>query len=108
MAVEKKLYGKSLARPIGPGLSTAMEETFQKETGQPYPFSYEKDGRLAKDLLKLYSPETLQEITRDFFKDEWCKGKGFDFGLFRKQVGRLLSLKGTNPLEQAKRELRAK
>ena len=83
-------------------------ETFQKETGQPYPFSYEKDGRLAKGLLKLYSLETLQEITRAFFMDEWCKGKGFDFGLFRKQAGRFISLKGTDPLEQIKRELAIK
>jgi len=81
-------------------------ESFKRETGQPYPFSYEKDGQLTKDLLKLYSPETLQEITKAFFRDEWCKGKGFDFGLFRKQVGRFISLKGTNPLEQARRELK--
>jgi hypothetical protein len=83
-------------------------ETFLQETGQPYPFSYGKDGRLVKDLLKLYSLETLQGITKAFFRDEWCKGKGFDFGLFRMQAGRFLSLKGTNPLEQAKRELRSR
>jgi hypothetical protein len=80
-------------------------EIFQKEIGQPYPFSYEKDGELTKGLLKLYSPETLHEVTRAFFRDEWCKGRGFDFGLFRKQIGRFISLKGTNPLEQARREL---
>jgi len=79
-------------------------ESFQKEIGEPYPFSFNKDGRMAKDLLKLYSPETLEEVTKAFFKDEWCKCRGFSFGLFRGQLGRLLSKKAVDPLEQARRE----
>jgi hypothetical protein len=68
-------------------------ETYFKEIGQPYPFSFEKDAPLAKGLLKLYSPEVLQEVTGAFFRDEWCKGKGFSFGLFKSQFGKLLSKK---------------
>lgn len=80
-------------------------ETFQKEIGQPYVFSFGKDGKLVKDLLKVHSLDTLQEIIRTFFQDEQCKRRGPGIGIFFQEINRLLSLKVMNPLEQAKREL---
>ena len=80
-------------------------ETFQRETDQPYIFSYGKEGKLTKDLLKVHSIETLQEVTRAFFKDEQCKRRGLTIGIFFQEINKLLSVKAMNPLEQAKREL---
>ena len=72
---------------------TYWGEAFLKQIGQPYPFSYGKDGHLTKELLKLYPVETLQEVATRFFKDEWCREQGFSFGLFKSQFGKLLSKK---------------
>jgi len=80
-------------------------ETFQRETGQPYVFSYGKEGGLIKDLLQVHSLEALQEMTRPFFKDEQCKRRGLTIGIFRTEVNRLIGLKAVDPLEQARREL---
>jgi len=79
-------------------------EIFQKVTGQPYVFSFGKDGSLAKDLLKVHSFEILQGATRDYFRDERCRVQGFTFGRFKVEVNRLLSQKAMDPLAQAKRE----
>jgi hypothetical protein len=79
-------------------------ETFQKETGQPYVFSFGKDGNLIKNLLAVHDSSTLQDLTKTFFKDEQCKRRGLTIGIFYQEINRLLSLKVMNPLEQAKRE----
>ncbi len=81
-------------------------ETFERETGQPYVFTYGKEGMLINDLLKVHSFETLQETTRIFFRDEQARRRGLTIGIFRQEVNRLLSLRGLDPLEQAKRELK--
>lgn len=83
-------------------------ESFQKETGQPYTFSFGKEGKLIKDLLHVHSIETLQDMTKVFFRDEQCKRRGFTIGIFYQEINRLIGLKGMNPLEQAKREMRSK
>ena len=80
-------------------------ETFRKETGQPYTFSFGKDGKLVKDLLQVHSLETLQEMTKLFFRDEQCKRRGLTIGIFRTEVNRLIGLKTGDPLEEARREL---
>lgn len=80
-------------------------ETFLQETGQPYVFSFGKDGKLLKDLLAVHPLELLQETCRAFFKDERCRLRGFAIGIFKLEINRLLSMKAMNPLEQAKREL---
>ena len=80
-------------------------ETFLQETGQSYVFTYGKEGKLIKDLLKVHSFEALQNLTSQFFRDEQCKRRGLTIGIFRQEVNRLLSLKGLDPLEQARREL---
>ena len=79
--------------------------TFQRETGQPYVFSFGKDGKLVKDLLKVHTPETLHEAARAFFKSEQCKRRGLTIGILFQEINTLIGLKGMNPLEQAKREL---
>jgi phage replication O-like protein O len=96
---ERIMSIKKMTDPKVKEFLTYWGEVFQREIGQPYSFSYEKDGRLTKDLLKLYSLETLQDVTERFFNDEWCKEKGFSFGLFKSQFGRLLSKKAINKLD---------
>lgn len=81
-------------------------ETFQKETGQPYVFSYGKEGQLIKDLLKVHPLQTLQDVTGQFFRDEQCKRRGLTIGIFKQEINRLNGLTGMDPLQQAKRELR--
>ena len=81
-------------------------KTFTQETGQPYVFSFGKEARLIKQLLRVHSLETLQNATHDFFGDGQAKRRGFTIGIFFQEINRLLSLKSMDPLEQAKRELR--
>ena len=80
-------------------------EAFQKETGQPYIFTFGKDGKLIKNLLSVHDLSTLQDLTKTFFRDEQCKRRGLTIGIFFQEINRLLSQKVMNPLEQAKREL---
>jgi len=80
-------------------------ETFQKETGQPYVFTFGKDGKLIKSLLSVHDLPTLQDSIRAFFRDEQCKRRGLIIGIFFQEINRLLGLKAMDPLEQAKREL---
>jgi hypothetical protein len=80
-------------------------ETFSRKTGQPYVFSFGKEGKLIKDLLQVHPLETLQSLTESFFKDEQCKRRGLTIGIFKQEINRLHGLKAMNPLEQAKREL---
>lgn len=87
------------------GFLNYWKEIFQNETGQPYVFSFGKEGKLAKDLLQVHSLEALQEMTRLFFSDEQCKRRGLTIGIFRTEVNRLIGLKAVDPLEQARREL---
>jgi len=83
-------------------------ETFQRETGQPYVFTYGKEGQLVKELLKVHPLQTIQDATGQFFRDEQCKRRGLTIGIFRQEVNRLLTLKGLDPLEQARREIYGK
>jgi hypothetical protein len=85
---------------------TYWGETFLQETGSPYSFSWEKEGKLAKDLLKVHSLETLQDVAKRFFKDDEAKRKGFDIGTFKFILNRIVSKKAMDPLEEAKREIR--
>jgi ribosomal protein L30E len=104
--LNKKNIGRSKdTDPRVKGFFTYWSETFLQETGQPYVFSFGKEGKLAKDLLQVHSLETLQEITKLFFRDEQCKRRGPTIGIFFQEINRLLGMKGMNPLEQAKREL---
>jgi ribosomal protein L30E len=83
-------------------------EAFQKETGQPYVFSFDKERSLAKGLLKVHSLETIKEMTKIFFKDEQAKRRGLTIGILYQEINRLLSLKAMSPLEEAKREAQEK
>ena len=80
-------------------------KTFLQETGSPYSFSWKIEGKLAKDLLKVHSPETLQDAAKRFFKDDEARRKGFDIGMFKWMLNRIISKKAMDPLEQARREL---
>jgi hypothetical protein len=81
---------------------------FLQETGQPYVFSYDKEGDLTRRLLRVHDLPTLQDATSRFFRDEQCKRRGLTIGIFFREINRLLSSKAMDPLEQAKRELRSR
>ena len=83
-------------------------ETFLQETGQSYVFSYGKDGKLIKDLLAVHSLDTLQDALRAFFRDDQCKRRGLTIGIFFQEINRLLSVKALDPLEKARREIKAR
>lgn len=81
-------------------------ETFSRETGQPYVFSYGKEGKLIKALLQVHSSEILQDSISLFFRDEQCQRRGLTIGIFFQEINRLIGLKAMDPLEQARRENR--
>lgn len=81
-------------------------EVFLQQTGQPYVFSYGKEGELTKDLLQVHDIPFLQDTVKVFFRDEQCKRRGLTIGIFFQEINRLIGLKGMNPLEQARRELK--
>jgi phage replication O-like protein O len=94
-------------KPIDSGVKSVLVywgEIFLQETGEPYAFSFGKDGKIIKDLLRVHSPELLQEMIRAFFRDERCKQRGLDIGIFRQEINRLVGLRAMDPLEQARRE----
>jgi hypothetical protein len=104
---EKKYIGRS-KNPPDPRVKEFERywgETFQKETGQPYTFSYGKEGKLLKTLLQVHPIETLQDTAKLFFRDEQCKRRGLTLGIFFQEVNRLVGKEAMNPLEQAKREM---
>jgi hypothetical protein len=79
--------------------------TFLQITGQPHVFSFAKDGKLVKDLLKVHPLELLKDTCRSFFRDERCKHRGLTIGIFYQEINRLLGMKAMDPLAQAEREL---
>jgi hypothetical protein len=108
---EKNNIGSSPKKTGDPrvkGFFDYWSQAFLKNIGKGYVFSYEKDGKLAKDLLKVHDLPTLQDATKRFFRDEQCKRRGFTIGIFFQEINRLLSQRAMSPLEQAKRELRAR
>ena len=66
---------------------------FSTVFGDKYPWS-QKDGQIAKDLLRIYSLERLIEFINLFFesKDEFvCNKAGFTFGVFKMRIPALIS-----------------
>lgn len=105
---EKNIIGRPKKRtdPRVEEFEKYWSETFEREVGKTYLFSYGKEGKLTKDLLRVHSLDTLQEMTKVFFRDEQCKRRGFTIGIFFQEINRLISQRAMNPLEQAKREAR--
>jgi hypothetical protein len=101
----KDMSGKNTPDPRVKEFFNYWGETFKKETGEGYTFSFKKEGQLARNLLRVHSLESIQEKARAFFRDEQCKRRGLTIGIFFQEVNRLVSLKAMDPLEQAKREL---
>ena len=106
---DKNNIGRSQKKENDPRVKDFLNhwgETFQKETGQDYVFTFGKDGKLIKNLLSVHDLSTLQDLIKTFFKDEQCKRRGLTIGIFFQEINRLLSHKAMDPLEQAKREIR--
>jgi hypothetical protein len=81
-------------------------ESFQREIGQPYVFSFGKEGSLTKELLKVHSLDTIKETTKIFFEDEQAKRRGLTIGILYQEINRLLSLRAMDPREEARRVAR--
>lgn len=60
--------------------------------GEPPPIFWGKDGKLAKQLLKVYPFQRLLELLERFFHldDEWIHKSGYTLGAFRAALPRLL------------------
>ncbi len=67
---------------------------FKKHTisGDPPPISWGKDGKLVKDLLKVYAYDRLVDLLRQFFHsdDEWIRKTTYSIGAFQAAIGKLL------------------
>jgi len=80
-------------------------KAFQEKTGQPYTFAFGKEGDLIKSLLQVHDLPVLQDAAKAFLKDEEAKRRGFDIGMFKSMINRVVTRKEMNPLEEAKREI---
>jgi len=108
---KRNYIGRSQKKETDPRVREFLNhwtEIFLRETGQPYVFSYGKEGKLVKELLKVHPLQTIRDATGQFFRDEQCKRRGLTIGILRQEVNRLLTLKGLDPLEQARREIYGK
>ncbi len=104
---EKKttLSGKKTLDPRIRQFLDYWGEIFLLETGQPYVFSFGKEGKLIKDLLAVHPLDLLQDMTNAFFKDERCRQRGLDIGIFKLEFNRLLGIRAMDPLVQARKEM---
>lgn len=61
-------------------------------SGDPPVIVWGKDGQVAKDLLKLYSYDRLQQLLRQFFesRDSWLVKRGYSLMAFKEAVNSLL------------------
>lgn len=82
------------------------KEIFLQQTGQPYVFSYGKEGKLIKNLLQVHDLPVLQNAAKAFYRDEQCRRRGLTIGIFFQEINRLLASRVIDPLEQARREMR--
>ena len=108
---KKKNNGTSGKKTPDPRVKVFQEfwgEVFLQATGLRYDFSFEKDGKLIKNLLQVHDLPVLEDAARAFFKDEEAKRRGFDIGIFKLMINRLVTRKAMDPLEQARREMKQK
>jgi len=63
------------------------------EAGDLPVISWGRDGKLIKDLLKVYSYERLEDLLRQFFAspDAWLRKRGYALGAFRGAINVLLA-----------------
>jgi len=63
--------------------------------GHPYPFSYGKEGKIIKEMLRTIPLKELQEYTIKFLEstDQFTKNTGWTIGSFKMSIARLLSHK---------------
>ncbi|MDQ3812361.1 MAG: hypothetical protein M3347_00250 [Armatimonadota bacterium] len=60
--------------------------------GEPPVIDWGKDGKLVKQLLKLYSYERLVDLLEQFFAspDKWIRSTGYSLAAFKAVIGQLL------------------
>jgi hypothetical protein len=89
--IQKKKNGsppKKQGDPRVKELFDFWDKTFLQETGSPYSFSWGREGKLAKELLRNHSLDALKELTMKFFRDPQNKEKvqqgkiGYTSGFF--------------------------
>lgn len=77
----------------------AYREGFRQRTphGEPPVIDWGKDGKLAKQLLSLYSYDRLVQLLERFWTsdDAWTRRQGYSLYAFKASIGRLLIQQGT-------------
>lgn len=63
--------------------------------GEIYPCNFGKEGKLVKDLLRMYPLSRLRELAEIFFvrEDDWLKNTGYTIGVFKTQIPKLIAKK---------------
>lgn len=68
-------------------------DKFKLEFGMTYPAAFGKEGKLLKDLLKMYNLETIKNLIIVFFDmskhNDWLKDK-VSIGVFRNQLPKVI------------------
>lgn len=61
--------------------------------GKVYPCAFGKEGKIVKELLKIYSLEDIQTYTENFFRsdDEFVRHSGYTIGAFKFCLPRLIA-----------------
>jgi biotin operon repressor len=82
-------------------------DPFFKKTGKPYVPSWGKEGKIVKDLLKVYSLDELRELRKEFFRSErpFIQNSGYTIGVFRSVINDLAADLARDPVEQARRDM---
>jgi len=81
--------------------------------GKKYPCNFGKEGKLVKDLLKVYEYDDLKKLAEAFFKsdDDFIRKSGYTIGVFRSMIPKLIAgnkslTKAGKTIDAAKEHLR--
>ena len=79
-------------------LLRAYRDGFRRHTphGEPPVIDWGKDGKLIKQLLRVYPYDRLLRLLEQFLSsdDEWCRKQGYSLYAFKASIGRLLVSEG--------------
>jgi hypothetical protein len=94
---EKRKKMKTMANPDVPVLLKYFYDKWKEKFNKVYLANFPVEGRIAKDLLKVYPLEQLKEFIDKFLmmEDEFCKLQGYKLTLFRTQINAIATRKET-------------
>ncbi|MBV9467647.1 MAG: replication protein [Abitibacteriaceae bacterium] len=90
----KQRSPREKSQPAVKTLLHHYRDLFQQRSpvGEPPPIAWGRDGKIAKDLLQVYSLSRLEALMQQFFAsaDPWLKKRGYTLAAFRDAVPALL------------------